>query len=387
MIDANSTDATSLEALKYQFLSHMSHELRTPINGILGNIKLLQMTQLDNEQKELVENTLSSTRRMMNFMQNILLILDAEAGRIQSHTETFSLTRLLEGVLEDRMKDIQKKGQQVLIQVEDNVEDLMIADRSNLNIILRQLLDNAIKFSTSGQITLKAERVGDYQMDQHVACLLQLSVIDNGIGIDANLLPQLAKWFTVENTTHTRRYQGAGIGLALCKELVSYMKGSITIESTFGKGTVVHVTIPVKHHHAHNNLPHMYVDEQKQSHVLIVDDDNTSRVVLGMFCEHYHIKPMLAASGLEAIRQLQLGLPFDCVFIDIQMPGMSGLQVVEKIRADIDTPQKKNRIVGVTAYASKGDQERFISYGMDDCITKPINREKFEDIARKWHLI
>lgn len=376
-------DALELEALKAQFLSNISHEMRTPINGIIGSVKLLQMMQQDPEQEELLDGIEVSARRMMHLVENVLLHAELSSGRIEGVQERMMPGRLLADLVDSNRKNRPETTVSLEVEVGAGVPDWVVADKENLIRILNQFVDNALKHTHRGSVTLRIRMTEEGVPE---ACdwanhVMAVSVSDTGIGIEPDVLSGLFSAFSKADNTYTSRYQGAGLGLMLSRLLAHLMHGRLEVQSEIGKGSTFTIFLPVQAED--RSAPG--IPARRQPRILVVEDDETSRTLMGLFCELVDMEPILAPDGITGWEWFQR-LAFDLVLMDIQMPGMSGLAVLERIRGQEEPLGTHTCVIAVTAYAMSEDRGRFLAAGFDDVLEKPVDLNRFRSVLEKWHI-
>ncbi len=367
--------------IKSLFLANISHELRTPMNGILGMLQLIELSELDADQKESLQIMKDSSRRMMTLINNLITYTSIEAGELLRYDQRFNLEEMVEECIAMVQFDVKSKGLSLRTDSDRKVGNV-VGDREKLAMVLSQLLDNAIKFTDSGSIRLSVRThtvTADGQSDPG-RLRICFSVSDTGIGIGKEDLARIFTNFTQVDNSYTRLYQGTGLGLAICRKVKELLDADFRVESSPGQGSTftfeVILTAPQtgKGEVLHGGLI---------GRVLVVDDDEVSRRLLGIFCEKGDLQVHYAANAREAIA-LNDAYDFDIIFMDIQMPEMSGLEAAKIINGNNGQREKAARIVAVTAYALKGDRERFLQEGMHDYVAKPIDNTKLQQVIRKW---
>jgi len=361
---------------KSRFLANMSHEIRTPMNGILGMAQLLVMG-LHDEQKEMASIIKTSGDNLLNIINDILDLSKIEAGKVRLNLEEFDMKLLVDEVNNIILPLVQKKGLRYSSHIDNEVRGYLMGDSGRIKQILFNLLGNAIKFTEHGSIELSIVK-GKVFKDR---VQLVFSIKDTGIGIADDKIGQLFTYFTQGDETVTKKYGGTGLGLAISKQLVTMMDGEISIESKLGVGSnflftaIFKTEMGAKEINKANsqNTPKMTISDIS---ALLVEDDYVSRVLMKKLCEIKGIPLKIATSGKEALDILKEE-SFKIIFMDIQMPDISGYETTRIIR---DMEKKLNRhtpIIATTAFALLGDREKCIDAGMDDYLEKPINAEKF----------
>ena len=376
-------EAVIANKAKSQFLANMSHEIRTPMNGILGMAQLLAM-DLHDEQKEMAEMIKTSGDNLLTIINDILDFSKIEAGKVRLSSEKFNLSMLINEVDNLIKPLVDSKGLEYTSYIDKEIEDHLIGDLGRLKQILINLLGNAIKFTERGCIELSIVR-GKVLPDR---VQLVFSIKDTGIGILADKIGQLFTYFTQGDDSVTKKYGGTGLGLAISKQLINMMDGEISVESQIGIGSEFSF-----------NAIFMQTTEEKEfktasdgdapivtitnSTALLVEDDYVSGVVIKRLFERKNMNLKIATSGKEALDLLKEE-SFDIIFMDIQMPDISGYETTKGIRDMEETLNRHTPIIATTSFALVGDREKCIDAGMDDYLAKPIDAEKFYTIVEKY---
>ena len=381
--------ASSLEAAekanqaKSDFLANMSHELRTPMNGVIGMASLLADTPLSDEQTEYVQSITGSAETLRTLLCDILDISKIEAGALTLENIPFYFREVLRDTAALLRPLAEIKGIDLEIQVMGDVPPAIWGDPARLRQIVNNLLGNAIKFTTSGSVTVGAEL-------QHGTDNLLITVNDTGIGIPPEKLATIFDKFTQADASITRRYGGTGLGLAISKQLVELMGGEINVSSTVGQGSTFWFAIPLRQataddiKHLENVQDNAPVLSNRMpvaaARVLIVEDYPVNQIFAQKLLAKFGFRNIdLAENGLLALKACA-SKKYDAIFMDCQMPEMDGFQATQKIRDEgNNTP-----IIAMTANAMIGDQERCLKAGMDDYISKPLKPELLRRILGRW---
>jgi PAS domain S-box-containing protein len=377
-------DAEAANIAKSKFLANMSHEIRTPMNGILGMAQLLTM-ELQCEQKNMAALIKSSGDNLLAIINDILDLSKIEAGKVRLSQETFNLKLLMDEV-DNLIKPLAvNKGLDYKSNVDPEIDIFLIGDPGRLKQILYNLLGNAVKFTEKGGINLSIAKGKTHQDEVQ----LFFSVSDTGIGIADDKIEQLFSYFTQGDDSVTKKYGGTGLGLAISKQLINMMGGEINVESTLGFGS--NFTFSSIFKLEMNELDDPKGDKgdvlkmiTKEFSGLLVEDDFVSGVVMKKLCEKSNVTLKIATSGKEALDLLKAE-NFDIIFMDIQMPDISGYETVKLYRVWERTHKTHSTpIIATTAFALVGDREKCIEAGMDDYLEKPIMAEKLFSMIEKY---
>ncbi len=369
---------------KSRFLANMSHEIRTPINGIVGMVQLLKTTTLDQEQVAYVEMALQSCRRLTGLVADILDLSRIEAGRLRIRATPFVFMEAFRAVEQLFDMPARQKGIRLTLYADERIPDQVVGDSSRLQQVLNNLIGNAIKFTQAGEVSMEAYLLPPPAPDK---VRVLFSVADTGVGIDDAILPHLFEPFTQADDSFTRNYQGAGLGLSICKNLVELMGGGISIDSAKGVGTTVHfcivfgkaVTTPGQA----DIEPVPLTDPVHELTVLVVEDDKVNAIALSHLLKKTGHRTRIAENGRQALDILQTDT-FDLIFMDIQMPVMDGLEATHRIRAGEGGMDKAGiPIVALTAHAMSGDSDKFLAAGMSDYLAKPIEMETLKKVIAR----
>ncbi len=359
---------------KSLFLANMSHEIRTPINGVMGMLQLLNTTALDEEQSEYTMHGVESCKRLTNLISGILDLSRVEAGRLEIIYTPFSIRNFLRS-LETLFHDAARmKGLELIFRHDPELPLMLIGDEIRVQQVLSNLLGNALKFTQSGRVTLEASYLQSPHYDRKAVLF---SVSDTGIGISDDTLSNLFQPFSQANAGLLHQHQGAGLGLAISKNLISLMGGVICVENEEGAGTTIHVCLPLEPADV-NDLkvpPLAEADREPMTKlkVLLAEDEISNQLVCTDLLEKRGHAVTLAQNG-EQILQALRNSTFDCILMDIEMPVMDGAEATRVIRNDHEfRDQKDIPIIALTAYAMAGDREKFLAAGMNDYLAKPMD--------------
>ncbi|WP_242852177.1 ATP-binding protein [Clostridium carboxidivorans] len=359
------------------FLANISHEIRTSINGIIGMTDLTIMTDLTLEQKENLKLVKSSALKLLDIVNSILDFSKINSGKMKVESVEFNFKELYNEIVRiSTMKALDNKLE-FKSKMDDAIPEILIGDPIKLKQILDNLIDNAIKFTKYGTVSLIIEK-GE-TIDKKVN--LKFYVKDTGIGIDKKDIGKLFTNFSqIENKTYTKKPTGTGLGLCICKGLVELMNGKIEVKSRKDVGTLFSFNLFLQ---KCGKSTIINIDDRKDKvkrinkklNILIVEDDKASQIVMyNLFKKYGHICD-IANNGQEALNVLKTK-QYDLILMDIQMPIMDGVQATKFIRKSEEGNDKHIPIIALTAYALKGDKEHFLGLGMDEYISKPFNVEE-----------
>ncbi|MGM0611658.1 MAG: response regulator, partial [Thermodesulfobacteriota bacterium] len=377
--------ADTANRAKSEFLANMSHEIRTPLNGILGMIQLMQTTALNGEQEEYVDMAHKSTKRLNRLLTDILDLSRIEAGKMEIREDPFDIGEVLESIEDIFVHTARKNNNTIKVVMDENVPKRLLGDSTRLTEILFNLVGNACKYTNDGQIEVELVKVNDSRKDVNRLLFL---VSDNGSGIPDEKISQVFETFTQANDSEspfTRQYEGAGLGLALVKRLVELMGGNVAIDSEPGKGTAVYVNLPFRICETDKSRAARRIESEHavppQGRILLVDDDSITRLHGQRLLEKVGYEVEIAENGMAALDRLAQG-SYGCVLMDVQMPVMDGVEATKKIRAS-HAGYKDIPVIAMTAFAMVGDREKFLDAGMDDYISKPVNKDELLAVLEK----
>ncbi len=371
-------EAEAANIAKSKFLANMSHEIRTPINGITGMIDLTLMTKLSEEQCDNLIIAKNCADSLLNIINDVLDFSKLEAGKLTINPSTFDFYSLLDEIVKIHRVRAKEKKLDLVSDIGKNIPKYLYGDPYRLRQILNNLIHNATKFTEEGRVSLQVS----LHLEEGEKIWLEFAIMDTGIGISSENKDKLFKSFSQIDASYTRKHGGTGLGLIISKQLVEMMEGRIWVESELRLGSTFSFCLPFKV--GKDAKEKTFVQDRTKPvnslRILIAEDEPVNRKVLTCMLENKGHQVMVASNGLEAL-ELYRDNRLDVILMDIQMPVMDGIEAVRRIRElesslldGCNSPHIP--IIAVTAFSLAGDRERFMNYGMDEYISKPIHNEK-----------
>jgi PAS domain S-box-containing protein len=359
---------------KSEFLANMSHEIRTPMNGIIGMTELALTTHLSNLQRDYLENVKSSAYSLLDIINDILDFSKIEAGKLSIQRREFSLREMVESAVDILTTKCYEKRIELLNEIDPQLPDQLFGDSGRIRQILLNLLSNAVKFTEKGEIFLSVRRRDRFSPDQSPDKEVVLfTVRDTGIGIPEDKQSIIFDSFTQLDGSTAKRFSGTGLGLSISKQLTQLMDGEIWVQSEPGDGSIFSFYLPIDVVKQTKEIEEKPIITLQR--ILAVDDNSTNLLILEHMLQYWGLDLETCQSGEMALRKIRekkdMGLSYDAIILDMQMPGMDGLTLADKIQAEIH-PTARTIVLMLSSVEISLIKNEENQHGIDLFLTKPV---------------
>ena len=384
MLENAKTKAEQISNYKSMFLANMSHEIRTPLNGIIGMVNIMKQEQLNAGQKRYMDVIAFSADHLLSLVNMILDYSKIDAGKLELEKSNFDLSEDLSKVLSIFQANAHEKGINLLLENQLPQPCPVIGDSLRIHQILINLINNALKFTTEGEIKVKARELDE--SEDLVTVLIEVQ--DTGIGIDSDKIDSIVEAFEQSDKSTTREYGGTGLGLSISNQLLGLMGSELKIDSQLGQGSTFSFVLSLK---KGEQIKKEEPAQEAPGHsngfkVLVAEDNPVNQEVMMIMLDQYNLEVSMVDNGKEALERFDKE-HFDLVLLDLQMPVMDGWVAAKEIKKTEKFVHQPVHVVAVTANAFNDDKENALNQGFDDFIGKPIKPDELSRVLKNSGLL
>lgn len=393
LAEENRLAAEQANQAKGNFLANMSHEIRTPMNAIIGMNEMVMREEISPKAAQYSEDIYNAGQTLLAIINDILDFSKIESGKMEIVPVAYGLSSLLNDVLNMIAKKVSDKGLELVTDVSPDIPHQLYGDEIRIRQIVLNLVNNAVKYTEHGSVTLKVEyrKLDEKKID------LQIAVIDTGIGIREEDLEKLFNSFQRVDMSANRKIEGTGLGLAITKQLAEQMNGFVRVESTYGQGSTFSVSLPqtvidgtpigefggVSVGARHDRKDEEIVFTAPDARILIVDDNKVNLVVAKGLIKETQIQIDTVLSGEEALEKVKTN-KYHIILLDHMMPVMDGMETLTRMNKQEENASRDAVVIALTANAISGSRERYIAAGFEDYLSKPINAQRYKEMVHKY---
>ncbi len=385
--------ADTANRAKSEFLSSMSHEIRTPINAVMGMGEMILRESREPETLEYAENLQNAARNLLGIVNDILDFSKIEAGKMDIIPVEYALGALINDLVNMIRQRAEKKGLDLVVEASDELPSVLFGDEIRIKQVITNILTNAVKYTEQGSVTLRVS----HETKEDETILLCVSIIDTGIGIKEEDMKKLFSAFERIEEERNRAIEGTGLGMNITRQLLKLMGTELHVESVYGKGSTFSFCIKQKvmnpaplgdfREAYRNSLSRHRKYHEKftapEANILVVDDTVMNLTVVKGLLKQSKIQIDTAESGIEGLNLAEKN-HYDAIFLDHRMPGMDGIETLQKLRQSTTEHNQVVPVIALTANAISGAREEYLAAGFQDYLTKPIDSNQLEDLLLKY---
>ena len=393
LAEKNRRAAVHANEAKSEFLANMSHEIRTPLNAILGMNEMVMREEISPMAQKYSQDIFNAGQTLLAIINDILDFSKIESGKLEITPVTYEMSSVLNDVINMVTRRAEDKNLKILTDIAKDMPSQLFGDEVRIRQILLNLVNNAVKYTKKGSVTLKVR----WEHLDDVKIYLKMSVIDTGIGIREEDQRKLFKGFQRVDMVNNRNIEGTGLGLAITKRLVEQMDGIINVRSVYGEGSTFTVVLPqvimddtpmgdfmsAYQRMRHSRMERPQVFTAPEARILIVDDNRVNLAVAKGLIKDTKIQIDTAESGLQALEMIKTNR-YHIILLDHMMPELNGIETIKRMKAQEENASADAAVIALTANAVSGSREMYMVSGFDDYLSKPIDVVRYVELLRKY---